>query len=169
MLKTVADSILIPLRGSAYLAAAALALVVIAPMPALAQGDPVIDLTPILQPVLGIVGALLGLVAMWAIRQGADMLGVKAESEIMHGLQDIVGQGVAYAERRAKNAISGTGVAAIDVENQKVADAANYVLTQAPKWLKKVGVTEAQVQQWVESMLDTPERDKARGGAKAGG
>jgi hypothetical protein len=52
-------------------------------------------------------------------------------------------------------------VGQFEIENQKIADAVNYVMAQTPEWRKKLGITNGQVEQWVRALLDLPEHDKA--------
>jgi hypothetical protein len=141
------------------------------PTPALAQdGGATIQLGPLVtEYVIPLVATVLSIVVGWAIKQGADLIGINKSSQLMQSLQGIVQQGVDYAEKRAKGLVAESGAAQIEVENKKVADASNYVLTQAPKWLRQAGVTDDQVRQWVRTLIDTPAMDKqAAGGPKAG-
>jgi hypothetical protein len=129
-----------------------------------------IDFSPLLtEYLIPIIASVLSIVVGWAIKQGADLIGINKSSQLMQSLQGIVQQGVDYAEKRAKGLVAESGAAQIEVENKKVADASNYVLTQAPKWLRQAGVTDDQVRQWVRTLIDTPAMDKqAAGGPKAG-
>lgn len=121
-----------------------------------------IDFGPLIsEVVIPILGALLTLVGSWAVTQLAGWLGMKKTGEVMQGLDGIVRQGVAMAERKAKNYAQESSLTKVDIENRKVAEAANHVMMQAPGWLKKAGVTPAQVEEWVRSLIDTPELDKA--------
>jgi hypothetical protein len=145
------------------------AAVAVVPAPALAQDGSAIDFVPLVtEYLIPLVATVLSIVVGWAIKQGADLIGINKSSQLMQSLQGIVQQGVDYAEKRAKGLVAESGAAQIEVENKKVADASNYVLTQAPKWLRQAGVTDDQVRQWVRTLIDTPAMDKqAAGGPKA--
>mgnify|MGYP006279170147 CR=1 FL=1 len=152
---------------AAVLVAAAVGAV---PAPALAQEGGAIEFGPLLSEYLiPLVATVLSIVVGWAIKQGADLIGINKSSQLVANLQGIVQQGVDYAEKRAKGLVAESDAAQLEVENKKVADASNYVLTQAPKWLRQAGVSEDQVRQWVRTLIDTPEMDRqAAGGPKAG-
>jgi len=151
-------------------AAVAAAAVGLMPAPALAQDGAAVDFGPLLtEYLIPLVATVLSIVVGWAIKQGADLIGINKSSQLVANLQGIVQQGVDYAEKRAKGLVAESDAAQLEVENKKVADASNYVLTQAPKWLRQAGVSEDQVRQWVRTLIDTPEMDRqAAGGPKAG-
>jgi hypothetical protein len=129
-----------------------------------------IDFNPLLtEYLIPIVASVLSILVGWAIKQGADLIGINKSSQLVANLHDVVRQGVDYAEKRAQGLVAESDAAQIEVENKKVRDASNYVLTQAPKWLRQAGVTDDQVRQWVRTLIDTPAMDRqAAGGPKAG-
>lgn len=139
------------------MATVAAAATVTTPGLALAQtGSPTIDFGVLVSEVaLPTIFTLLGLAATWLTKNAANWFGVKREGELIQGLNGLLDQGLAFAEQRAKKLVSSDQVpTTVEVENQKVADAANYVIRTAPKWLKKTGWTQAQIDEWVRGRLD---------------
>lgn len=134
---------------------------VMSPHYALAQDGGTIETTAFIEYLLSILGTVLTAGLMWLIRQGASALGISKEAKIVQELQPMVKEAVAYGQRKAKSLANESSLTKIDVENEAVATAVNHILSQAPSWLKKAGITPAMVEGWVESLLDTPERDKA--------
>jgi hypothetical protein len=160
----------IVMRWALYvLAAGALLALIASPHIALAQDGGaagVVDTTSVIEYLLSILATVITAGLMWLIRQGASALGINKEAKIIQQLEPMVKQAVNYAERKGKSLASDSNLTQIDIENEKVATAVNHILSQAPKWLKQAGVTPAMVEGWVESLLDTPERDKANAKAK---
>ncbi|MDZ7711719.1 MAG: hypothetical protein U5L06_00700 [Rhodovibrio sp.] len=155
------DALAYGLLAAVVIAAAVTAM----PPAALAQDGGEISFGPLLAEYLvPIVATVLSVVVGWAIKQGADLIGINKSSQLVANLQGIVQQGVDYAEKRAKGIATNSSIAAIEIENKKVADATNYVVSQAPKWLRQAGVTEDQVRQWVRTLVDTPETDRQTAG-----
>lgn len=126
----------------------------------------VIDTTSLIEYLLSILATVLTAGLMWLVRQGASALGISKEAKIMQELQPMVKQAVAYGERKAKALAADSNFTQIEVENEAIGTAVNHIVTQAPKWMRQAGITPAMVEGWVESLMDTPERDKAKAGAK---
>jgi hypothetical protein len=129
-------------------------------------GGGVIDTTSLIEYLLSILATVLTAGLMWLVRQGASALGINKEAKIVNELRPLIKDAVTYGQRKAKALANDSNLTKIDVENEAIATAANHVLSQAPKWLQQAGITPAMVEGWVESLMDTPERDKAKAGAK---
>lgn len=160
----------VPLTVFLLTACVSLALIVALVPAAYAQdgGDAsgVIDTTTFIEYLLSILATVITAGLMWLVRQGAGMLGINKEAKIVEELRPLIKDAVSYGQRKARALAGDSNLTKIDVENEAIATAVNHILSQAPKWLKQAGITPAMVEGWVESLMDTPERDKARAAVK---
>lgn len=96
------------------------------------------DLGPLFSMGVEGVAAVLGVVASWALKRVADLVGVKRESDIYQQTRDRIEELVAAGERRAKRAVDDTTVATFD-NRDIINQAVDTMLTEAPKWLRELG------------------------------
>lgn len=115
----------------------------------------VINFTPIVVELLPYIGAALAAGVGWLIQRGGSWLGFKRDSEILDKLEGLAEKGIDLGMQRARKTVADGDFTKLEVQNQIVADAANYLVNTAPKWKKKTGWTEAQFQQWLEGILDS--------------
>lgn len=123
-------------------------------VPALAETTitvPTIDLTPIKGLVLeAFVGVLMAL-ATWISWKVKTVLKLKEDSEIRVYLDKALENGAHYAIQLLRDKTAPYGQ--IKVDNQLVAIAANYALSNVPAALKHFGVDNASLAKLVEARL----------------
>jgi hypothetical protein len=143
---------------------ASVALIAVFAPVALAQdtdGPAAIVLQPIIEYAIAAVGAVLSALLAWGLKEAAGLLGIKKNAQVLKDLEPLINNAVSYAERKALNwSEQQRGLSRIEIENEKIAAATNQVIQQAPKYLKKAGITPAMLQSMIEGLMDTPERDR---------
>lgn len=145
--------------------ACALALVAVLPLlamaPALAADTPSapalsptqVDIAPLInQVVVPLLGALGGLLVTWLVAKVCGWLGIQANSQVAGVLETAMQNGLAFAQSQLKDKV-GNGVVPIDVKNQVIATAANYVIAHTPGAMKTLGVDQASLIQKIEARL----------------
>jgi hypothetical protein len=130
------------------------------------DGGGVVDTTSLIEYLLSILATVITAGLMWLARKAAGAIGISNEAKIFNELRPMVKEAVSFGQRKAKSLANSSNLTKIDIENEAIATAVNHILSQAPKWLRQAGITPAMVEGWVESLMDTPERDKAKAGAK---
>lgn len=111
----------------------------------------ILDLTPVLETAVSMGAATLLGAGSWAAKRLADRIGIDAESNLAHRLQEAVGWGVTYARDRALR--EGADMAKVDVRNAVVADALGYVSGHVPKTVRRLGLTNGALAEMVEARL----------------
>jgi hypothetical protein len=111
---------------------------------------PVIDgiVLPCLTAIIPIIGAAL---AAWLSAKLAAWLHLKSQDKLRDILLNVIDNGLSAATNRAA-ALPLT----IDVHNQKVADATQYVISHSPDAVKKLGLTPDAVRDMIVARLPPP-------------
>lgn len=116
----------------------------------------VIDLMPVIEPVLEILGVAIAALALWGLKRLVDKLGVDIDVKRFATIDEIAMRGVQLAKRKLRD----SGVTEIQTSNQLVDAAAGYVIESAPVALKHFKIdpsTEAgreKIRQMVLARLD---------------
>lgn len=114
-----------------------------------------IDLAPVLlQIVLPIAGAVLSALIPLAVAKLATFLHLKANSEDRKALLDAADNAVALALKAARD---NAGGAVVDVHNASVAAAVDYLTTNLPDAIKRLGLTPDAVENIVNARLAAAE------------
>jgi len=103
------------------------------------QIDPALT-TPVIEAVGTICATALSTVAVWAISRLAQKLGVEKNAALTAALDDAATKGIHFAVMNAQESIAAKGWDHPDVQNQLVAQGANYVLAKFPDMLSKISV-----------------------------
>jgi hypothetical protein len=98
----------------------------------------VLDLTPLLQAVVGIGGALLSVAGTWAISWIGARAKLDADSRVRDYLHEALDLAIQYATATALDA--GRDTVQVDVRNQIIADAGTYAAARVPSALKHFGI-----------------------------
>ena len=89
-----------------------------------------IDLSPLLEPVIQLLAAGLMALGSWAVARLIRRLGLQADSEVRTYLDQALRAGVEWAAEKARRV--GLDQARIEVRNAMVADAVNYAVAKVP-------------------------------------
>ncbi|WP_026872636.1 hypothetical protein [Inquilinus limosus] len=144
---------MISLRPLAIWAALVLLLLVVAPV-AFAGDGAVIDLTPTIDYVVGLVVSVLGAGVAAVIGWVAKLLRLKAEDAVRTYLDTIAARAVTFARNRLLEL--GHDLSKIEVRDQWIADAGNYLARSAPDALKRFGLTEDRLADYIRARLPAP-------------
>jgi hypothetical protein len=122
--------------------------------PAFAQeADTMVNLWPLIDRGLGVVVAIIGLVATYVIPHlSYKWLGIRMEEKHAGALQGALMQGVNYAADVARS--HGKDLALVDVKHQMAADAVRYVAQATPDALAHFGITSNRVEEMVRARLE---------------
>jgi hypothetical protein len=145
---------MIPLRPIVIWAAAVVLLLVGIAQPALAGDGPTIDLSSFIDYVVGLMVAAIGTGVTAAVGWVIKLLRLKADDAIRTYLEAIAARGITYARNRLLEL--GHDVAMVEVRNQWVADAGTYLARSAPDALKRFGLTEDRVSDYIRARLPAP-------------
>ena len=110
-----------------------------------------ISLVPILDVVIQLFGAALMAVGTWAVTMLSQKLKLSSDSEVRTYLQEALQRAVNFGVEKARSQAKDIGT--VDVRNEVVADAANYVIGKTPDALKKLGISDDSVQDLVRARL----------------
>ena len=110
-----------------------------------------ISLVPILDIAIQLFGAALMAVGSWAVTMLSKKLKLSNDSEVRAYLQDALQRAVSFGVERAREQAKDIGT--VEVRNEVVADAANYVISKTPDALKKLGISEDSIQDLVRARL----------------
>jgi len=110
-----------------------------------------IDLTPLLDVGLQILAGILLAVGTWAVSKIAKKVGIEVDDAARAYVREAIQGGIDYAVKAAKAA--GKDVTKIEVKNELVADAVNYVLAQVPDGIRKLNLTQENVENLVRRHL----------------
>lgn len=109
-----------------------------------------IDLSPIFEVVVQLLGVALLTLGTWAVKRFADKLGLEKESKIRYLVDEVVYNAVNFGlQKLAEQGEKFTP----ETERKVVADAANYVIRSAPEALGFFGIDEERIRQIIESRL----------------
>jgi hypothetical protein len=108
------------------------------------------SLEPLLDYAIKIVLPLLGVVAMAGIKALASKLGVERDAQIIQSIRGEVDDAVAYAKKRAEKEAEGVSV---DLGNDSIDMVVNQVVSQFPKWMRKLKYGPADIRKMVEARL----------------
>ncbi len=112
-----------------------------------------VDLSPILDVIVQLLAAGLMGLGSWAIARLSTKLKLSSDSEVRKYLQEALERGVSFAVGVASE--KSKDLSEVEVRNEMVRDAANYVITKTPDALKSLGVTDEAVQDLVRARLAT--------------
>ena len=107
-----------------------------------------IDLSPLMNEVWTLVGAVaigLGAAALRWVLVKTGLSKVFSETEMRTRLTEVVENGIAYAQSKINLPMS------VDVKNQIVAMAGQYVISMAPDAVKKLGASKEAIEKRVEA------------------
>ena len=110
-----------------------------------------IDLSPILSTVVQILFGLVLTIGTWALGKLATRLGLEADDKVRGYLETALQSGVAFA--REKALLAGQDFSRIEVRNQAVATAANYVISRVPDAVTKFGITDESLNKMIQARL----------------
>lgn len=136
-----------------FAVALALPLFLLAYIPiAVAADEPstVLDLSPLLQTIIGLAAAAIGAVGTWAISWLGTKLKLEADSQIRTYLDQALVNGITYARQKLGEKAAGVRV---DAGHPLVAEAAEYVMQYVPDALAQFGITEQGVRDLVLARL----------------
>lgn len=111
----------------------------------------VVDLSPVLQLTIELLGAVVLALAGWAVTKFGKKLGLENDAKIRQYLDEAIKNGVAFAEQKLKEQAG--KIDEVDVKNAKVAEAANYVIKAVPDAIKHFGVTPEKLADLVTARL----------------
>jgi len=135
-------------------AAAALVLLLAATPVAIAGDGFTLDLTPTVDYVVGLVVSALGAGALAVIGWAAKLLRLKVDDAVRTYLDQIAARGIDWARNRLLEL--GHDVSKIEVRDQWIAEAGNYLSRSAPDALKRFGLTEDRVADYIRARLPAP-------------
>ncbi len=129
-----------------------------------------IDLTPLFGPAIEVLAGLLLMVGMWSIAWAGRKLKFSAEvdklvgdSKVREYLEAGLARAIDYGKDRAVKELGKARVAKIEVENEAVEQAANYMIARVPEALARLGVTKEGVKDLVRARLPAAEKPAAAG------
>lgn len=144
-----------------------------ASVPAAAQTT--VDLSPITESLISIMGAVLTVVAGWVgwylknlIASKVDLSNTQLDEQLQQMFNEAAARSIAYAE----TVVKGTVPKNIDVKNEFVKVAADYLVKFWPDLVKKVGLTPEKVKDTILARLPSGEMTEKADAivvAKAGG
>lgn len=120
----------------------------------------VLDLSPLVEGALTLLGVVLSVVAAWIGRWTAKKFNVDTQSRMW---MDVFGEGgilddaIEWGIKQGK--AKGKTLAQIKTDNETVERVVEFVLMQAPNWLRSLGLGPDRLRELVESRLE-----KALGG-----
>ncbi len=146
---------MISLRPMAIWAAFVALLLACLVAPVAMAGDGfVIDFTPTVDYLVGIVVSALGAGGLAVIGWAAKLLRLKADDAIRTYLETIAARAIDYARNRLLEL--GHDVATVEVRDQWIADAGTYLARSAPDALKRFGLTEERVADYIRARMPAP-------------
>ena len=110
-----------------------------------------INLGPILDIVIQLFGAVLMAVGTWAVTMLSQKLKLSSDSEVRAYLQEALQRAVSFSVDKART--QAKDIKTVEVRNEIVADAANYVISKTPDALKKLGISEDSIQDLVRARV----------------
>ena len=110
-----------------------------------------IDLAPLIEPLLMILGTGLSVVGMWAIRWLGSKNKLLADAEVRRYLDNALLQGLGLGLERTREFAQQRSTVA--VRSVIVAEAAQHVITHVPDALRRFNLDEAGVKQMLEARL----------------
>ncbi|WP_395175534.1 inadl protein [Roseibium alexandrii] len=135
------------------IAFAALMALVLFPLPALAETS-VVQLTPILEPVITALFTLLAAVATWFIRKAIKAFETKVDidfdEQTKKRIEDALLWGVDFGKSKAIQLAKDTSV---DVRSVVVAEAVRYVTKSVPDSLGYFGIDQYRLRDMVEARI----------------
>lgn len=132
----------------------------VVPMPTPGQ----VDLSPIRDSLVQLAGAALTGLALWIgwyvknlVASKVDLSNTMLDEQIQQMYNEAAMRAIAYAETFLKEKVP----TKIDVNNEFVAVAAEYLIKFWPDLVKKAGLTPEMVKKTIVSRLPSPSADKA--------
>ena len=110
-----------------------------------------IDLAPLIEPLLMILGTTLSVVGLWALRWLGAKNKVLADAEVRNYLQTALLQGLGFGVERTRDFVAQRSTVA--VRSAIVAEAAQYVIGQVPDALRRFKIDEAGVKRMLTARL----------------
>jgi hypothetical protein len=121
----------------------------------LALAAPIVDLSPIVTPLVQLGGLLLTGLASWATLRFSQYLHLSSNNAAMQQLLGAVDRGISYGQQVAQ--AQATTIANTDVnaylKSETQRQAVNYVVTKLPDTLKRLNMTPQHVSDLVLAKL----------------
>ena len=124
-------------------AAAAVLLLAWLPVAAHAQ-DGSIDLAPLLDPAIEILGAVLMVAALWLVKVLRDKLRIDQDEKLQGAIYRALDGARTYAADKARQALADK--TRVGVGNPYVEAGAEYLLAQLPDTVQRLGLTRVQLE-----------------------
>lgn len=119
----------------------------------------ILDLTQFAPFVLEILaGVLLG-VLIWAGKKLANKLGVDADNEIRQYFTQAIQSSIAFGKEKAKEKLDSTDWSSVEVKNETLAKATEYLNKHVPDAIKKFKLSEEEVKELVLARLAQMEEE----------
>jgi hypothetical protein len=99
-----------------------------------------VDLSPVITPLLSVVGIALATAATWALTKLGQKWGIDKNTAVMANLNTAAMNGISAAVMAAQQQIKAKGWDHPEVQNALVATAASYVADKFPDTLAKAGL-----------------------------
>lgn len=111
----------------------------------------VVDITPLLNTLIDLLAVVALTVGTWAAHKYGTKVGIEKDSEIRKYLDEAILNGINFAATKLKAA--GDNIDEIELKNQRLAEAANYVVKGVPDALKHFKIDEARLKTLIEARL----------------
>lgn len=111
-----------------------------------------IDLTPLIDPIVTMLAAIVTVLAGYLVRVVAARLGVERQYADQ-AVRDYLEPGLATAIEYARARIKAAGPITIETREALVATAAGYAIRHFPDALKHFGINEAALREIIEARL----------------
>ena len=115
-----------------------------------------IDLMPLLGPLgeylIMALGAVLTALLGWTAKKVADKAGVEEDSAMMAAVDDLIAKGIASARKRATQELRDANIS-VEVKDPRIAYVVEFVVEQAPTYVKKLKLDEQKLVKLIESKL----------------
>lgn len=103
----------------------------------------------------GILGTALTGVVIWALKQGADFLGIKKDGELMGLVEDYIGKAVDKYDDKLTEIIESKGQD-IAKKNELIGSVISWVNNNAPKIVKRYfGKNQEQLEEFVSNYIES--------------
>lgn len=116
-----------------------------------------IDLMPVLEPIVGLIFTLLGIVllalATWAVKKFSDKLGAEETEKLLAYIETMIDKGVIVAKKRSLQELRDSSWADANIKEAQLAFVVQYVVDQAPVYMSKLKLDEDKLQSLIESKL----------------
>lgn len=115
----------------------------------------VLDLGPLVEGALALLGVVLSVVAAWIGRWTAKKFDVDTQSRMyldIFGPGGVLDDAIEWGIKKGKE--KGKPLAQIKTDNETVEQVVEFVLMQAPNWLRSLGLGPDRIREIVEARLE---------------